>query len=86
MGCRQWQRTTDGGTKLRAVLDLFRAWLASVLIALGIKRRCPQCGAEVSASARTCFMCGETLPAPRRRTQQAGVAKAGDRDRAKVFR
>lgn len=34
-------------------------------------RRCPQCGAEVSASARTCFMCGADLSVRRRKVAAA---------------
>lgn len=43
-------------------------WLGKIRSWIRIgRRRCPHCGAEVSASARTCTLCGESLPAPRRR-------------------
>lgn len=41
----------------------------------GRGRRCPKCGAEVSESARTCFMCGETLPPPRRRRLSTSILR-----------
>jgi LysM repeat protein/predicted amidophosphoribosyltransferase len=46
-------------------------WLHKIGNWVGIgKRRCPQCGAEVSASARMCTLCGASLPAPRRRRRR----------------
>lgn len=43
------------------------------------KRHCPHCGAEVSASARTCLMCDAPLSTPKRKQPRAKVAVRPDK-------
>lgn len=52
------------------MFERIRAWLSEKWAAIGAggERHCPACGAEVSASARTCFMCGADLPIRKRQT------------------
>ncbi len=40
----------------------------------GRQRHCPNCGAQVAQSARTCLMCGAELPPPPRRRRKAQEA------------
>ena len=44
----------------------FRSWLDRLRSRVFTGRHCPACGAQVSATARTCFMCGTNLPVRRR--------------------
>ena len=61
------------------MIRLFQ-WLDKIRAILGDRRRlCPACGAEVSASARICFMCGEALPAPKKRIIKTSLAAFVDR-------
>ena len=47
------------------------------------QRHCPNCGVEVSDSARTCFMCGEDL-APRRKRRAQAIRQAEEIYRGKI--
>jgi len=58
---------------LSAWLEQVRSYLSDKWAAIraGSRRQCPECSAEVSASARTCFMCGANLPTRKRRPTSA---------------
>ena len=60
-------------------LETLRAALERGLDRFRGKRRCPHCGAEVSASARTCLMCDAPLPAPKRKQTRAKVSVRRDK-------
>lgn len=67
-------------------IEHIRATLARWLGGMGHKRHCAQCGAEVSASARTCLMCGAALPALKRKPPRANLARAQASVRARKDR